>query len=69
MKKKKPDLEDIEHPHRYCASVIINNIIEPLLKDKRVSLQISSHGLNGELYYQIEDKLTEIINKYANKKN
>ena len=47
------DIYDANHPARKKAIEIIENVIEPLLKK----------GIQGEGYYEIEDKLTEIINK------
>lgn len=50
LNTKEPDIYDAEHPDRKKAIRIINSI--PVLEK-----------LDGEEYYEIEDLITEIINK------
>lgn len=65
--KKRKKLESSEHPYRIVASLIIQTVIEPLFRDKSIQNRISSHGLEGRLYFQIEDVLTDLINKNLKK--
>ena len=54
MPKTKPiDIYDAEHPARQLAIKIVEQIIEPIV----------GHGINGEVYYDLEDKLTLLINQ------
>ena len=50
---KKIDIYDVDHPIRRTAIDIIECIIEPLLQ----------RGINGSRYYQLEDKITLMIEK------
>jgi len=54
---KKIDIYDADHPLRRTAIELIENIIEPLI----------NRGINGERYYQLEDNITETLNKRLNK--
>lgn len=51
---KKASIESIEHPYRFLASLIIDNIIEPKFN--------RGHCIKGERYYNLEDDITNIIN-------
>ena len=54
-KRKMPDeAYNADFPARQTAIRIIEHVIEPLMKK----------GINGELYYALEDKLTAIIGDY-----
>lgn len=60
MKKIKIDINNIEHPYRYLASCIIDEIIEPQFN--------RNHCIKGERYYNLEDKITELINRVLTNK-
>jgi hypothetical protein len=51
-RKRKPDIWNADHPSRKKAIRIIEEVIEPLVK----------HGIQGEQYYDLEDKITLILN-------
>ena len=51
----KGDINNADHSYRQTAIAIIEQIIEPSFKPK---------GINGKLYYELEDKIVNIINKY-----
>jgi hypothetical protein len=53
--KAKISLNDAEHPYRKLAIRLIEEAIEPIFRP--------SKGLNGNIYYQMEDKLVEIISQ------
>ena len=48
----KIDINDAQHPLRQKAIRIIEEVIEPLLKK----------GIEGEKYYDLEDKIVELLN-------
>ncbi len=47
------DIFNAEHPHRKAAINLIEAVIEPLL----------DRGIEGEEYYELEDKITLLINR------
>ena len=57
-----PDIGDAEHPHRKKAIRIIEQVIEPLLERIKNNAD-KKWELSGEAYYELEDELTELINK------
>ena len=57
--KPVPDIDTAEHPTRRVAIKIIDAIIEPLI----------GRGLQGDKYYQTEDKLVDLIDSKLTPKN
>lgn len=54
MKTKQPeDIFDAHHPYQWSAIRIIWEVIFPFV----------GRGINGEEYYDLEDKITEIIRR------
>lgn len=49
----KKDIYNADHPARQIAIQIIEQVIEPLHYPKR--------GVEGEKYYELEDKITRIV--------
>jgi hypothetical protein len=52
-KRMSDELYNADHTARQIAIKIIENVIEPLHYPKR--------GVNGEKYYELEDKITRIV--------
>jgi hypothetical protein len=46
-------INDVQHSLRQKAIEIIEEILEPLV----------GHGIQGESYYDLEDKITNLLNK------
>lgn len=53
QKPTQTDINNAEHPARQKAIKIIEDIIEPICK----------RGVDGEEYYELEDRLTNLINE------
>jgi len=45
------DINNADHPARQTAIKIIERVIEPII----------GNGINGEEYYDLEDKITSMI--------
>ena len=61
----KIDTNNAQHPYRQIAIKIIEKIFEPYLLDK----YDDEKGVEGESYYQLEDKLVDILARNKDIKN
>ena len=52
----KQDKANAEHPYRQTAIAIIEQVLEPHFAP--------SKGINGTLYYQLEDELVNLLDNY-----
>lgn len=53
------NINNADHPYRQSAIRIIEEIIEPLIQEKYKDYK----GIEGEEYYKLEDKITDILVK------
>lgn len=53
------NIHDAQHPYRQAAIHIIEEAIEPLIQTKYKDYK----GIEGEEYYELEDKITDLLVK------
>lgn len=59
---KTKNIHDVSHPFRQAAINIIEEVIEPYLSEEYGD----DAGVEGQAYYELEDKITDILNRTQN---